>query len=139
MVLVKQICQARKFRVYTQTGANGAYIKFNCSLGPFFASNESQAKQNACPFHLIYRLDRDEDEFFLDCYDEMHNHMLCSEPRIMPSQKKALRKPTYTTPAFQMFEEVNAADQEAFKTQVQQLARERCFDLNFGGVFGQAG
>ena len=52
------------------------HLKLACSRSPFF---EHGYKSNNCPFHLIYKLDEDEEEYYLDCYDEMHNHALIPE------------------------------------------------------------
>ena len=48
-----------------------------CTKSPFFHEEQiigSIAKK--CPFHLAYKYDDDEEEYYLDCYDEMHNHVL---------------------------------------------------------------
>jgi len=66
----------------------------------------------------MYRFDPDEEEYYLDCYDEMHNHVLCSEPRIMPLVKKNTKKPAYETPSFFKFESLTAPDFEGLKAQI---------------------
>ena len=65
----------------------------------------------------------------MDCYDEMHNHVLTYESRIMPFPKKALYRPQFKTPKFFVFQNITAADADDFKRIVLQLARERCFEL----------
>jgi hypothetical protein len=65
-------------------------IKLSCSKSPFF---EIGFKANNCPFHLIYKYDHDEEEYYLDCYDEMHNHALVIDPRIYPMPRKNYCKP----------------------------------------------
>ena len=59
-------------------------VKLGCSKSPFF---ELGYRANNCPFHLIYKLDEDEDEYYLDCYDEMHNHALITENLPYAAQK----------------------------------------------------
>lgn len=44
----------------------------------------------------MYKYDDDEEEFYLDCYDEMHNHVLIADPRIMPFPKKNFSRPSCT-------------------------------------------
>lgn len=80
-------------------------LKFRCSLSPYFDQKRGIMD---CPFNLYYVYDDDEEEYSLDCYDEMHNHMLCSEPSIIPFQKKTVLKPTFPTVAFFKFEELKA-------------------------------
>ena len=74
-----------------------------------------QAFYNLCPFFLIYRFDDDEEEYNLDCYDEMHNHVLNLEPRIMPMPKHNVVKPIYNTPLFFRFNEVISPNFENFE------------------------
>ena len=45
----------------------------------------------------MYKYDDDEEEFYLDCYDEMHNHVLIADPRIMPFPKKNFSRPRFPT------------------------------------------
>ena len=79
--------------------------------------------------------DEDEEEWFLDCYDEMHNHVLASEPRIIPQTKTTFKKPVFETPCFLKFKEIEADSFEEFKTTVSQVAKERGFDVGFSGEF----
>jgi hypothetical protein len=54
-------------------------------MSPYFDTGvKRNYNRSNCPFQLIYKYDMDEEEYFLSCYDEMHNHMLTLEPRIMP-------------------------------------------------------
>jgi len=71
-----------------------------------------------CPFHVIYRYDFDEEEFYLDCYDEMHNHVLCADPRILPYSNKNIVKPTFETPSFVQFEVVKSKTFDDFKSKI---------------------
>ena len=58
-------------------------LKYICSMSPYFETGQKKNYNRAyCPFQMIYRYD--EEEYFLSCYDEMHNHVLSLEPRIMP-------------------------------------------------------
>jgi hypothetical protein len=60
-------------------------LKYICSMSPYFDTGvKRNYNRSNCPFQLIYKYDMDEEEYFLSCYDEMHNHMLTLEPRIMP-------------------------------------------------------
>lgn len=78
-------------------------MKLGCAKSPFF---EQGYKHNSCPFHLIFKLDEDEEEYYLDCYDEMHNHVLTDDPRIFPMPRKNYCKPRYETPLFFRFEAI---------------------------------
>jgi len=115
---VRQLCNDKKFKTgikYTarfQTTKKINYLKFNCRQGPYFESSTNF--NSSCPFHLIYKYNEDEEEFYLDCFDEMHNHLLVNEPRIMPYQKKSVRKPIFTTPMFFRFQTFKANDLKHF-------------------------
>lgn len=85
---------------------------------------------------MIYRYNVDEEEYFLESYDEMHNHILAGEPRIIPYVKKHLINPIYATPMFESFKRVEAFNFDELQNRVKQIAKERCFDMNFAGVFG---
>lgn len=74
--------------------------------------------KSQCPFHLIYKYNEDEEEFYLDCYDEMHNHLLVNDPRIIPYQKKNQLKPIFNTPLFFRFQTFRSIDFSHFKEQV---------------------
>jgi hypothetical protein len=134
--MVKQLCVAKRFHVlivYSSKTENSNpanrvtnLLKFGCARSPFF---EQGFKMNQCPFHLIYKLDEDEEEYYLDCYDEMHNHVLTDFPRIIPMPRKSYCKARFQTPHFFRFEKVDARDEAELAAKVIQLARERCFDL----------
>jgi hypothetical protein len=99
-------------------------FKLACSKSPFL---EQGYKHNICPFHLIYKLDEDEEEYYLDCYDEMHNHVLTEDPRVIPMPRKNYCRPRFPTPHANRFELVKAADEEELVAKVGKLAKERCF------------
>lgn len=83
-----------------------------------------------CPFFLVYKYDEDEEEYGLDSYDEMHNHVLNFESsRIMPLPKTNIVKPIYETPLFFRFNSIIASNFDQFIHQVVQLGKERAFDL----------
>ena len=66
---------------------------------------------------MIYRLDEDEEGYYLESYDEMHNHMLVADSGFMPFPKNYVVRPTFITPIFTPF--------------LQIMARERCFELYY--------
>ena len=84
-----------------------------------------------CPFHLIYKYEEDEEEYYLSSYDEMHNHILTEDPRIFPVPGKNSARPRFPTPGFGNFSLVPAATPQELSDKLTQLARERCFDLKF--------
>ena len=101
-------------------------VKLVCNKSPFF---DDETKKEACPFHLIYKFDEDEEEYYLACYDEMHNHVLIDDPRIFPMPGKNFCKPRFSTPIFIKFERIDAPNWDSLSKQIIQLAKERCFDL----------
>lgn len=86
---------------------------------------------------MVYKYNEDEEEFYLASFDEMHNHMLVPDPGIIPFVKKQQRRPIFPTPMFFKFQNFKAADFEDFQNQLQQTARERCFEIHFAGEFGE--
>lgn len=46
----------------------------------------------------MYRLDEDEEGYYLESYDEMHNHMLIADSGFMPFPKNYVVRPTFPTP-----------------------------------------
>ena len=109
---VKKLCLQKGFTSHVKRfGERNEHLRFECSKSPFFYENAPVTLRNTthqnkkgknfplthnrlankgCPFHLIYKYDPDEEEYYLDCYDEMHNHALVYESRIMPFPKKAV-------------------------------------------------
>ena len=53
---------------------------------------------------MIYRYDDEEEDFFLESYDEMHNHMLIADSGFMPFPKNYVVRPTFPTPIFTPFQ-----------------------------------
>ena len=60
-------------------------------------------------------MDQDEEEWYLACYDEMHNHLLCEEPRVMPVSHKNIVKPIFETPHFHVYDTVKADNCDQLK------------------------
>ena len=119
--IVKKLCSDRKFRCILKYTAKKdhshiKFLKFTCSESPYFETKVKQTE--SCPFHVIYRYDEDEEEFYLDCFDEMHNHVLCHDPRILPYSKKNVIKPTFETPSFVQFQVVKSNNFADFKNKI---------------------
>jgi hypothetical protein len=110
-------------------------LKYACTDSPYL-SDGGKTKTNCCPFYLVYKYSIDEDEFYMESYDEMHNHLLVPDPRIIPFVKKSVKKPIFQTPMFFRFQTYKADNFDHFQHQVKQTANERCFDVNFAGEFG---
>lgn len=91
--------------------------------------------KHACPFYVTYKWSDDQEEYFLQCYDEMHNHILQVDSGIIPYQRKSLMKPSFQTPMFFRFQTYKVNSFEEFKNQVIQTARERSFNVDFQGEF----
>ena len=87
---VKKLCYKRKFKVFIsqnkpKADKNVNKIKFKCSYSPYYINKGMTYKwARSCPFHCTYIYNEDEEEYYLGDYDEMHNHVLTDDPRIMP-------------------------------------------------------
>ena len=135
--IVKKLCLARKFKVNLYQEKAKANVpcpklKFKCSNSPYYANKGKWTIQNTknCPFQIQYLYNYDEEEYYLGDYDEMHNHALILDPKIMPLISKNQRKPIYQTPQFFRFSQIQADCLDALTHQVLQLAKERSFDLS---------
>jgi len=121
--LVRELCHDKKFRIgskydaYSNKTRKIRLVKYKCSMGPYLESGHT-FKSSQCPFHLIYKFNEEEEEFYLDSYDEMHNHLLVEDPRIMPYVKKSYRKPIFMTPVFFKFQTFRAKQVQEFQENV---------------------
>ena len=50
-------------------------IKYRCVHSPYLEDQQS-GKSLTCPFYVAYKFNEDDEEFYLDSYDEMHNHLM---------------------------------------------------------------
>jgi hypothetical protein len=97
-------------------------VKFRCSHSPFFGGR-AVTSISTCPFFLEYRFDNDEEEFYLESFDEMHNHSIDQRIGTLAFQHSALCKAQYPTPSPWVFNEILGQDSLKLIESVRTLSR----------------
>lgn len=60
-------------------------LRYSCGKNPYIRDGKKHLK--SCPFFVMYKYSHDDEEYFLESFDEMHNHLLVPEPGIIPFTK----------------------------------------------------
>jgi len=90
-------------------------------MSPFY--HPGLFDQILCPFRIRYKLHKEQQEFYLVDYDEMHNHLLCDKPAIMPLPPKHKSLQKFPTPKFdELFTSFDVSDPRSLQKKLKEVA-----------------
>lgn len=116
----RQIALTKKFELNIYQNKQEQVI-LTCRMSPFY--HPGLYDQACCPFRIRYKMHKEQKEYYLVDYDEMHNHLLIDKPAIMPLPPKHKSLQKFPTPKFdELFSRFECPDSITLKSTLKEVA-----------------
>jgi len=101
---------------------SGTMVNLSCKMSPYYSSSNA-VDVVGCPFRVRYKLHKEQLEFYLFDFDEMHNHLLNDKPAIMPMPQRHKTMLKFSTPRLEeVFGSFEAPDALSLKAKLSAVA-----------------